>query len=167
MGEIGIDSGVGLDKFRSKSEVIDEVRTKGAKVHFASLMDICHLKNAELKTKHQKYKGRVVLRGDIVNDDSGSYAVFTEQGSSASQMTAAKIMDIVSRLPGCSGQAADAMSACTQVKMEDAPSLLKIPKSECPDIWIRLPRHKWPKSWSSMEDPVVPLERNLYGHPLA
>ena len=24
-----------------------------------------------------------------------------------------------------------------------------------------------PKSWSSMEDPVVPLERNLYGHPLA
>ena len=30
----------------------------------------------------------------------------------------------------------------------------------------RLPRHKWPKSWSSLEDPVVPLERNLYGHPL-
>ena len=43
----------------------------------------------------------------------------------------------------------------------------KIPRSECPDIWIRLPRHKWPKSWSGMEDPVVPLERNLYGHPLA
>ena len=32
---------------------------------------------------------------------------------------------------------------------------------------MRLPQHKWPKSWSSMEDPVVPLERNLYGHPLA
>ena len=26
---------------------------------------------------------------------------------------------------------------------------------------------KRPKSWSSMEDPVVPLERNLCGHPLA
>ena len=52
-------------------------------------------------------------------------------------------------------------------QMEEAPTLLKIPKSECPDIWVRLPRHKWPKSWSSMEDPVVPLERNLYGHPLA
>ena len=38
---------------------------------------------------------------------------------------------------------------------------------ECPDVWIRLPRRKWPKSRSSMEDPVVPLERNLYGHPLA
>ena len=69
--------------------MIDEARTKGAKVHIASLMDICHLKNAELETQHQKYKGRVVLRGDIVKDDSVSYAVFTEQGSSASQMTAA------------------------------------------------------------------------------
>ena len=116
---------------------------------------------------HQKYKGRVVLRGDIVKDDSGSCAVFTEQGSSASQMTAAQVMDIISRLPGCAGQAADAVSAYIQVKMEDVPKLLKIPKSECPDIWIRLPRHKLPKSWSSMEDPVVPLERNMYGHPLA
>ena len=82
-------------------------------------------------------------------------------------MTAAKVMDIISRLPGCAGQAADAVSAKTQVKMEDAPKLLKIPKSECPDIWIRLPRHKWPKSWSSMENPVVVLERNLYVHLLA
>ena len=76
-------------------------------------------------------------------------------------------MDIISKLPGCSGQAPDAVSAYTQVKMGDAPKLLKNPKSECPDIWIRPPRHKRPKSWSRMEDPVVPLERNLYGHPLA
>ena len=82
-------------------------------------------------------------------------------------MTAAKVMYIKSRLQGCAGQAADAVSAHTQVKMEDASKLLKIPKSECPDIWGRLQKHKWPKSWSSMEDPVVPLERNLYGHPLA
>ena len=73
----------------------------------------------------------------------------------------------ISRLPGCDGQAADAVSAYTQVKKEDAPKLLKIPKSECPDIGIRLPPHKRPKSWSSMEDPIVLLERNLYGHPWA
>ena len=102
-----------LTKVRSKKEVIDEARTKGAKVDFASLMDICQLENSELELQYQKYKGRVVLRGDIVKDDSGSYAVFTEQGSSASQMTAAKVMDIISRLPGCDGQAADAVSAYT------------------------------------------------------
>ena len=66
-----------------------------------------------------------MLRGDIVKDDSGADAVLTEQGSSASQMTAAKIMDIISRLPGCDGQAADAVSAYTQVRMEDAHKLLK------------------------------------------
>ena len=55
-----------LTKVKSKKQVIDEARTSGAKVHFASLMDICQLKSAELETKHPKYKGRVALRGDIV-----------------------------------------------------------------------------------------------------
>ena len=63
-------------------------------------MDTCHTQNGELEPKIQKYKGRVVLREDIVKDDSGAYAVFTEQGSSASQMTAAKIMDVIACLPG-------------------------------------------------------------------
>ena len=112
-----------LTKVRSKKEVIDEARMSSATVHFASLRDICHLKNAELEAKHQKYKGRVVLRGDIVKDDSGAYAVSTEQGSSASQMTAAKVMDIIFRLPGCAKQAADAVSAYTQVNMEDVHKL--------------------------------------------
>ena len=83
-----------LTKVRNKKEVIDEARNKGREVHFASLNDLCDLKNSELEPQYQKYKGRVALRGDVVKDDSGSYAVFTEQGSSASQMTAAKVMDI-------------------------------------------------------------------------
>ena len=82
-----------LTKVRNKNEVIAEARNEGKNVHFASLMDLGHLKNSELEPQFQKYKGRVVLRGDIVIDDSGSFA--------------------------------DAISAYTQVKMEDAPSLLK------------------------------------------
>ena len=74
-----------LTKVRNKKEVIDEARNNGRKVHFASLMDLCHLKNSELEPRYQKYKGSIVLRGDTVKDDSGAYAVFTEQGSSASQ----------------------------------------------------------------------------------
>ena len=81
-----------LTKVRNKTkEVIDEARKEGKTVHFASLMDICHLK-------------------------------IPEQGSSASQMTAAKVMDVIARPPRCAVQAADAVSAYTQVKMEDAPS---------------------------------------------
>ena len=78
-----------LTKVRNENEVIAEARTKGHTVHFASLMDLSHLKNSELEPQFQKHKGRVVLQGDIVKDETGSYTVFTEQGSSGSQMTAA------------------------------------------------------------------------------
>ena len=71
MGKMEMISVWNLTKVKSKKQVIDEARTSGAKVHFASLMDICHLKNAELEAKHQKYKGRVVLRSDIVKDIRG------------------------------------------------------------------------------------------------
>ena len=96
-------SNVSVSQSSARLNVIDDngAVMKGAKVHFASLMDTCHLKNAELESKHQKYKGRVVLRGDIVKDDSGSFAVFTEQRPSASQMTAAEVMDIMSRRSIC------------------------------------------------------------------
>ena len=96
-----------------------------------------------------------------MKDDSGSYAVITEEGSSA-----AKVTDVISRLPGCAGEAVDAVSAFSQVKNGRYSTITENSKIGCPDIWIRPPRRKWPKSWSSMEGPVVPLERNLYGHPL-
>ena len=97
--------------------------------------------------------------------DSGSYAVFTEQGSLASQRTAAKVMDVNARPPDCAGQAADAVSAHTQVWR----MLQNCSQFQCQNVlifWIRLPRPKWPKSSSNIEDPVVPLQRNLYGHDL-
>ena len=45
-----------LTKVRNKKGVIDEARNKGRKVHFASLMDICHLQNSELEPQYHKYK---------------------------------------------------------------------------------------------------------------
>ena len=102
-----------------------------------------------------------------MKDDSGAYAVFTEQGSSASQMTAAKVMDIISGLLGCVGQAADAVSSYTQGKMGDAHKLLKIPNWNDQTFGFVYHDTNGVNSWSSMEDPVVLLERNLYGHPLA
>ena len=43
----------------------------------------------------------------------------------------------------------------------------KIPKSECPDIWIRLPKHIWPKTCPVWNSQSFLLNENLYGHPLA
>ena len=47
--------------------------------------------------------------------------LYSHQGSSASRMTAAQVIDVIARLLGCAGRA-DAVSATR------------------PDTWIRLPR---------------------------
>ena len=80
-------------------------------------MDICHLNNAELEQKLKKCEGCVVLRGDSLEDVSGAYAVSTEQGSSASHMTAAKIRDVIAKVPDFEGQAADAVSLKSKWRM--------------------------------------------------
>ena len=132
-------------------------------------MALCFLKNAELEKHLQKYKGRLVLRGDNIRDKDGLQAVFTEQGAGASQMVAAKSLDAVAKLPGMAGSAADCVSAYTQVKNADMARLLKLPRHKCPVVWIRIPKDRWPKWWreKGFVDPVVPLLVNLYGHPLA
>ena len=107
--------------------------------HFANLMDLCHLKNAEFAKKKkniQKYKGRVVLRGDKVKDEEGYRIALTEQGASASQMAAAKFFDTLSKLLGMAGEASDAVSEYTSVNMTEAPWLLRSPIEECPERWL-------------------------------
>ena len=59
-----------MDKVKSKKIVILDAPKDKKKVHFATLMDSCHLKNAELVPKHQKYTRRVVFRGDTKMDRS-------------------------------------------------------------------------------------------------
>ena len=135
--------------------------------HFDTLMDMCHSKNAELEPKLQKYEGRAVLRGDIVKDHSDIESVACPSQSGSLALTSITFAAVIcdSDEP-CSVKTAWAPEY-TQVKLEDTPRLLRIPMSECPDVWVRLPRHKWPKWGSNIEDPVVHLERNLYEDPLA
>ena len=71
----------------------------------------------------------------MVKDDSGSYAVFTEQGpSSLTNDGQQKSWISYPDCQGAQGQAARRSISYTRVKMEDAPKLWKIPKSECPDM---------------------------------
>ena len=51
-----------------------------------------------------------MLRGDNVNDDKGCQAVSAEE-SSSSPMTAANVLDTISRLPGMAGESNDAVHA--------------------------------------------------------
>ena len=79
-----------------------------------------------------------MLRGDAVKDDSGAYAVFTEQGLSVSQMTAAKVMVAGARQPGYAGQAAD-----------DAPRLPKL-IGELSDVCSQMSKNA--KTWLELLD---------------
>ena len=117
--------------------------------------------------EHQKYKGRVVFLGrhcekwfwilcgiystriiSITNDGSKGHGYHIQ----------------IARVRRTSSWCSICWNA---VQNGRCSKITENPKLECPDIWIRLPRHKWPKSWSGVEDPVVLLERNLCGHLLA
>ena len=65
-------------------------------------------KHAELANHLQRsVKGRIVLWVDTVKDDSGYIALITEQGASASQVAAARFLDVISRLPSLAGEATE------------------------------------------------------------
>ena len=63
------------DESEEPKKFIGGAQKEGRTVHFATLLDLCHLKHSDLEQKIQKYKRRVVLRGGVVVVDSGSCAV--------------------------------------------------------------------------------------------
>ncbi len=65
--------------------------------HFGTVMDLCNLKHAEMYAKYVGYKGRVVFRGDQVKVETGYDAAFSEHGTSASSLAAAKFLDAIVR----------------------------------------------------------------------
>ena len=159
-----------LSSVRERKDVEAEVRnTRGGKVHFGSLMELCHIKGSEKQNETPQYKGRIVFRGDIVQDETGYYAVFSEQGTSAAHQAAAKFLDAIARLPGCSGSDSDAIGAYTQVLFEEIhEKVMKQSGQPLVETWISLPKEYQPPDWEKKyQEPVVLLKRNLYGHPLA
>ena len=152
-------------KVKPWAKVQADSKRTGRPAHRATLLQLCSVKNAELAPEFQSYKGRVCLRGDIVKDDEGHLAVFSEQGASSAHMTQTKFLDTIAHLPGCHGEDADAVGAYHQIRLSEAERLLGV--DTIPETWVSLPRNRRPKSWDNIEDPVVPLECNLYGHPLA
>ena len=119
-------------------------------------MPLCHVKHSELAKEFHSYKGRVVFRGDNVKDEQGYLAVFSEQGTSASHIAAAKFLDALARFDGNDGEDSDAMGAYTQAEFAGE------------ETWVHVPRDRWPAHWrGKYERPVCRLRLNLYGHPLA
>ena len=94
MRETGNTPDLAPDESQKQERSDRRSKDKGQQSPFF-VMDLCHLKNSELELQCQKYRGKVVLRCNIVRNDFGSYTVFTEQRTSASEMTATKSMEIL------------------------------------------------------------------------
>ena len=78
MGEARKVAGVAIEQREEvKGEVVLEAQNRENNRSFCNAEGhLSSQKNTELETEYQKYKGRVVLRGDSVKDDAGSCAVF-------------------------------------------------------------------------------------------
>ena len=78
-----------VTKLKNKKEVIENANKKRK----GEDNPLCNADGftspQELEQTFKTCRGCVVIRGDLVQYDSGSCAAFTEQGSSASQMTSA------------------------------------------------------------------------------
>ena len=87
-------------------------------------------------------------------------------------MESTKFLDAIARMPGNNAEDADAFSAYTQVDLDELSKLLgkSASKDLITETWISgksIPRHRRPPSWDKIEEPMVRLKVNLYGHPLA
>ena len=81
-------------KVREWSDVRAEAYKLGKKVHIVRVFGICVEKNAELSDpKQRKFKGRCVLEGSSVKDESAQWAAFQDLGSSLSTMEASGFVD--------------------------------------------------------------------------
>ena len=130
-------------KVREWSDVVKELRARRAKHPQLKgplrgrVFPLCVVKNSEI-AHLRRYKGRVVFQGNNVRDEFGMQALFPDQGSGASFMTASRVMDAISILPGCTGQQSDAPQAYTQCHLGTGM------EENTQKTWVELPEGEWP-----------------------
>ena len=113
-------------------------------------------------TPPEKYRGRVVLWRRTTSKMKKD----TEQYSRSKVLQRHRWQrqsswTLSHKLLGMTGEKCDAISAYTQVKVTEAPRLLRMPKEERPAIWIRIPPRQMSKSWDKIDDPSMHLEENF------
>ena len=74
----------------------------------------------------------------------GCYAVLSESGTPSSNMAATKLMDALTRCPGCGGEGVDAVAAYTPVAFDSISHLLD-KGNKIVDVWVPIRRNRWPK----------------------
>ena len=153
-----IDQGVfDLGAVREYDAVAKEAKAKGEEIHMARAHGICVEKHSQLPVgdPKRKFKGRGVLLGNQVKNQSFEAAMFQDLGNSPASFEASRWADFLGCHDGWDVQMADAVQAYIQATLRGTP------------CWIELPPEAVPSEckWDKYRRPVVPLRKALYGHP--
>ena len=144
-------------KIRPKAEVLAEARAKGQKIHVGALMVIVSIKGYEKSPSEWLIKARIVFGGDAVRDEVNQAAVFDELAASAPTSLGGLNMIIAFGLvEGNACSTSDCIKAYVQSFLD----------SSCP-TYVLLPAELVPAHAKHIHQPVAPLIRSLYRHPLA
>ena len=153
-----IDQGVfDLGAVREYDAVAKEAKAKGEEIHMARAHGICVEKHSQLPVgdPKRKFKGRGVLLGNQVKNQSFEAAMFQDLGNSPASFEDSRWADFLGCHDGWDVQMADAVQAYIQATLRGTP------------CWIELPPEAVPSEckWDKYRRPVVPLRKALYGHP--
>ena len=153
-----IDQGVfDLGAVREYDAVAKEAKAKGEEIHMARAHGICVEKHSQLPVgdPKRKFKGRGVLLGNQVKNQSFEAAMFQDLGNAPASFEASRWADFLGCHDGWDVQMADAVQAYIQATLRGTP------------CWIELPPEAVPSEckWDKYRRPVVPLRKALYGHP--
>ena len=101
-------------------------------------------KGEELPKGHpgRKYNARMVFSGDAVNDHNWDVAMFQELSSAPAAIGAARLCDLIARLPGHNGQLADAAHAYAQAYVEGTAARAELPDN-CAPTWANWQAFRW------------------------
>ena len=120
---------------------------------------------------NRKFKGRVVFLGNnVINQDFES-GIFADLGNAPSSLESGRLVDAYGASEGNSSQVADAIQAYLQSEMKGDPCWITLPDDAHPGkVWG--PQHFSKEElddilrhWNTLDDPVMVMERALYGHP--
>ena len=114
---------------------------------------VCVEKNSELEPSTRKYKGRVVVQGNRVVNQSYEAAIFQDLGSALATLDASRAVDAYGCVPGHAIEVADAEQAYVQADMRGTPT------------WVCLPPEVRTGKARNMRRPVCRLKKALDGHP--
>ena len=118
---------------------------------------ICVEKHSQLPVgdPKRKFKGRGVLLGNQVTNQSFEAAMFQDLDNSPASFEASRWADFLGCHDGWDVKMADAVQAYIQATLRGTP------------CWIELPPEAVPSecNWGKYRRPVVPLRKALHGHP--